>query len=120
MPKFVLMLPHAPDRYTNIPEAEFMELMTDYIGWVEEMSAKGKYLSGEKLNADAGKIVTNKSGSIEVHDGPFAEVAEILGGYMVISAADYDEAVEIARSHPHMKHNETIIIRQTDPAADDE
>ena len=120
MPKFVLMLPHARDRYTNIPEAEFMDLMTDYIGWVEEMSAQGKYLSGEKLNADAGKIVTNTSGSIEVHDGPFAEVAEILGGYMVISAADYDEAVEIAQSHPHMKHNETIIIRQTDPAADDE
>lgn len=119
MPKFVLMLPHKPNRYSDIPEAEFMDLMKDYVGWVEEMSAKGKYVSGEKLNADAGKIVTNKSGAIEVHDGPFAEVAEILGGYMVINAADYDEAVEIARAHPHMTHNETIIIRQTDPAADD-
>lgn len=119
MAKFVLMLPHAPNRYSNIGEAEFMDLMKDYIGWVEEMSAAGKYASGEKLLAEGGKIVTNTSGSIEVHDGPFAEVAEILGGYMVINAEDYDEAVEIARSHPHMKYNETIIIRQTDPAADD-
>jgi len=119
MPKFVLMLPHARDRYENIPEAEFMDLMKDYIGWVEEMSAKGKYVGGEKLNADAGKIVTNTSGAIEVHDGPFAEIAEILGGYMVIQADDYDEAVEIARGHPHMKHNETIVIRRTDPTADD-
>ena len=39
MAKFVLMLPHAPDRYTNLGEAEFMDLMKDYIGWVEEMSA---------------------------------------------------------------------------------
>ena len=53
------------------------------------------------------------------HDGPFADAAEILGGYMVIYAADYDEAVEIARSHPHMKHNETILIRQTDASADE-
>jgi hypothetical protein len=68
---------------------------------------------------EGGKIVTNTSGKIEVHDGPFAEVAEILGGYMVINAEDYDEAVEIARSHPHMKHNETIIIRQTDASADE-
>ena len=42
MAKFVLMLPHAPDRYTNLGEAEFMDLMKDYIGWVEEMSAKGQ------------------------------------------------------------------------------
>lgn len=119
MAKFVLMLPHARDRYTTLGEADFMELMKDYIGWVEEMSAQGKYVSGEKLLEDGGKVVTNKSGSIEVHDGPFAEVAEILGGYMVINAADYDEAVEIARSHPHMKHNQTILVRQTDPTADD-
>ena len=119
MAKFVLMLPHAPDRYDNIGESELMDLMKDYIGWVEEMAANGKYLSGEKLLADGGKVVTNTSGSIEVHDGPFAEVAEILGGYMVIDAEDYDEAVKIARSHPHMKHNQTIMIRQTDPSADD-
>ena len=119
MAKFVLMLPHAPDRYTNLGETEFMDLMTDYIGWVEEMAAKGKYVSGEKLLDEGGKIVTKTSGSIEVHDGPFAEAAEILGGYMVINAKNYDEAVEIARSHPHMEHNQTIIIRQTDPSADD-
>ena len=119
MAKFVLMLPHAPIRYTNLGEAEFMDLMKDYIGWVEEMSAKGKFEGGEKLLDEGGKIVTYKSGSVEVHDGPFAEVAEILGGYMVINAADYDEAVEIARSHPHMKHNETILIRQTDASADE-
>ncbi len=118
MAKFVLMLPHAPDRYTKLGEAEFMDVMKDYIGWVEEMSAKGKFLGGEKLMDDGGKIVTNASGSIEVHDAPFAEVAEILGGYMVVEAADYDEAVEIARSHPHMRHNETILVRQTDASAD--
>ena len=83
------------------------------------MSAKGKFVGGEKLMDESRKIATNTSGSIEVHDGPFAEVAEILGGYMVINAEDYDEAVKTAKSHPHMKHNETIIIRQTDPSAVD-
>lgn len=83
MAKFVLMLPHAPDRYTNLGEAEFMDLMKDYIGWVEDMSAKGKFAGGENLRDEGGKIVTKASGKIEVHDGPFSEVAEILGGYMV-------------------------------------
>lgn len=120
MAKFVFMLPHAADRYENLSEAEFMTVMADYVGWVEDMVAKGKYVGGEKLLADPGKIVTNKGGTIDIHDGPFAETAEILGGFMVIQAEDYDEAVEVARSHPHMKHNQTLIVRQTDPAADDE
>lgn len=119
MAKFVFMLPHKADRYENVPEAEMMELMTDYIGWVQAMAAAGKYTGGEKLLSEAGRVVTNKSGSIDVHDGAFAETGEILGGFMVINAADYDEAVEIAKAHPHLKHNDTIIIRQTDPDADD-
>ena len=117
MAQFVLMLPHAPDRYQNLAEADFMEIMKDYIGWVEDMTAKDKFRGGEKLMDEGGKIVSRKSGSVEVHDGAFAEIAEILGGFMVIEAVDYDEAVEIARGHPHLKHNETIIIRQIDPDA---
>jgi hypothetical protein len=33
-------------------------------------------------------------------DGPFVEVKELLGGYMIISAADLDEAIRVARDCP--------------------
>lgn len=33
-------------------------------------------------------------------DGPFVEVKELVGGYMVVSAADLDEAIQIARACP--------------------
>jgi len=33
-------------------------------------------------------------------DGPFVEVKELVGGYMIVSAATLDEAVEIARACP--------------------
>jgi hypothetical protein len=33
-------------------------------------------------------------------DGPFVEVKELVGGYMVVAAADLDEAIEIARRCP--------------------
>ena len=118
MAQFVFMLPHAPDRYTDISESEFVDLMKDYLGWVEDMTAQGKFKGGEKLLDEAGKIVTSTDGVTEVHEGPFSEVAEILGGFMILEAADYDEAIEIARGHPHLKHNQKIIIRQTDPDAD--
>jgi hypothetical protein len=33
-------------------------------------------------------------------DGPFVEMKELVGGYMVVSAADLDEAIQVARECP--------------------
>src|SRR5262245_17307645 len=33
-------------------------------------------------------------------DGPFVEVKELVGGYMIVSAADLDEAIQVARECP--------------------
>lgn len=43
-------------------------------------------------------------GRVEMHataaDGPFVEVKELVGGYMVVSASSLDEALGIARECP--------------------
>jgi hypothetical protein len=33
-------------------------------------------------------------------DGPFVEVKELIGGYMIVSAASLEEAIQIARECP--------------------
>lgn len=33
-------------------------------------------------------------------DGPLVEVKELVGGYMIVSAASFDEAIQIARGCP--------------------
>ncbi|HJU68223.1 MAG TPA: YciI family protein [Gemmatimonadaceae bacterium] len=35
-----------------------------------------------------------------VTDGPFAEAKEIVGGYMLVSADSFEEALEVARESP--------------------
>ncbi|MGQ0715255.1 MAG: sigma-70 family RNA polymerase sigma factor [Gemmatimonadaceae bacterium] len=44
----------------------------------------------------------------------YAEAAEVIGGYFAIEAADYDEAVAIARSCPHIKYSGRIEVREVD------
>ncbi|MCS3796418.1 YciI family protein [Niastella sp. OAS944] len=39
-----------------------------------------------------------------VSDGPFMEVKEMIGGYVIISASDINEATEIARTCPLLDH----------------
>ena len=46
-----------------------------------------------------------------VSDGPLAETREVVGGYAVIEAGSYDEAVELCRDHPAAEHGR-IVIRQ--------
>ena len=50
---------------------------------------------GGKLKA-GGKVVTVS----EVTDGPFAETKEVVGGFMVIAAENYEQAVAVARECP--------------------
>jgi hypothetical protein len=49
---------------------------------------------GGKLGA--GKLVTAEA----VPDGPFVEVKELVGGYMIVSAENLDEAANVARECP--------------------
>ncbi|MEL6364036.1 MAG: YciI family protein [Pseudomonadota bacterium] len=111
MAQFALLLPHAPDRYSSATEDEMMAIIKDYVAWTEKLTAEGVYKGGHKLN-EAGRTVT--AGGAEVHDGPFTEAAEILGGIMVVEARDLDHAVAIAKTNPHLKHNARIEVRPID------
>lgn len=50
---------------------------------------------GDKLKPD-GRIVTSSA----VVDGPFVEMKELIGGYMILAADDYEGAVAVARACP--------------------
>jgi len=45
-------------------------------------------------------VVRTTSGNQTVHDSPFAEAREQLGGYYKVEVADLDEAIEIAKRIP--------------------
>ncbi len=49
---------------------------------------------GGKLGG--GKVVTTGGAT----DGPFVEAKEVIGGYMIVEAANMEEALEVARQSP--------------------
>jgi hypothetical protein len=44
----------------------------------------------------AGRVATTQPPP----DGPFVEIKELVGGYMIVSAATLEEAIEVARGCP--------------------
>jgi hypothetical protein len=77
------------------PSPEQMQQMfAAYNAWKEKF--KEEILDmGDKLNSE-GRLVTASG----VADGPFVEAKEVVGGYMIVSAENFDGAVEVVRACP--------------------
>ena len=82
--------------------------MNKWMAWVEKLNKEGKYVSGEPL-LPGGKLV---SGPSSVTDGPYTEGKEVVGGYFVLNAASFDEAVAECNNYPDFDYGGRIQVRQ--------
>ena len=68
---------------------------------IEDLVASGREWSGNRLKgADTATTLRYTSGKAVLHDGPFAETHEELGGFYIIDVASLDEALEWAKQIP--------------------
>jgi hypothetical protein len=96
-----------------LPPADLQAAIAEYVAWGENLHA-GSSIDGARLSSiwdDPGRVLAGRGEDFVASDGPFAETHEVVGGYGIIEAASYDEAVDFCRAHPHLKHGR-IIIRQ--------
>jgi hypothetical protein len=114
MPDFLLLLNRPAGAPPALSPAQIAAVTKDYVGWTERMRAEGRVKAGEKLTSDAGRVMRSNGQRVLVTDGPFAESKELLGGFYVIAARDYDEAYRVAESCPHLKYGGSIELRQID------
>ena len=107
MPQFLLLLYHDPAGWQDMSAEARQAETAKYMAWAQRPFARG----AQRLIDESGKVMRSSGGRPQVMDGPYSETKEILGGFFVIEAADYAEAVERTRDHPHLGHG-TIEIRQ--------
>lgn len=109
-PKYALFL--FEDASYQVPaEGQLMNRVREYGGWAREIAGSGRYVTGEKL-ADDGRFCRLEQGTLTAA-GPQADAKRgVLAGYFVIGASSLDEAMEVAKSCPHLKYGGTVEIRQ--------
>jgi hypothetical protein len=81
------------------------EQMTQTIGayraFTEALVAAGALVSADRLQPTANATTVRASnGAMQLHDGPFAETKEQLGGYYLVEAPDLDAALGWAKKCP--------------------
>ena len=82
--------------------AQMEEMYAKFNAWKEKFEDKITDLGG-KLGD--GKVVTSGGAT----DGPFMEVKEVVGGYMIVTADNIDEAVEVAQQSPGVWSPESSV-----------
>ncbi len=83
--------------------------MESWKQWMGKLAQDGKLSGGQPLT-EGGKIMTNKGAKIT--DGPFAESKEVVSGYLLIKAADYNEATKLSKDCPIFELDGIIEVRE--------
>jgi hypothetical protein len=115
MAKFMLILHQKPGSWQQMSPEELQRKVEKYQGWVAKFRSSGRYVSGEKLGDEGGKLLSLQNGRPTLMDGPYAEAKEVVAGYFLFRAANYEEAMELIRDCPFLDDGR-IALRQTDPA----
>jgi hypothetical protein len=78
---------------------KLQQVVGRHIEFTKELGAKRVGGSGLKATSSATTVRTTR-GKQSIHDGPFAETREQLGGFYLVEAPDLDAAIEIAKKVP--------------------
>lgn len=94
MPKYLCLQRSLPGGASDKPSpAEMQAMYAKFNDWRVKFQANLTDMGGR---LGAGRLVT----ADPAPDGPFVEVKELVGGYMIVSAANVEEASQVARECP--------------------
>lgn len=107
MPQYLLLLYDNRPAFQTLSPEEMQKATEKYMAWAKLPFNK----DGRRLGQDSGKVLRPHAGKTKVSDGPFSETKEALGGFYLIEAANYDEAVERALTNPHLEYGGSMEVR---------
>jgi hypothetical protein len=96
MPKYLCLqraLPGGDQEGDKPSPTEMQAIYAKFTEWRQKFQDNLVDLGGR---LGTGRLVTAE----RVPDGPLIEIKELVGGYMIVSAASLEEAIEIARGCP--------------------
>lgn len=108
MKSFALLFRQPSYDYSDMSEEEYNTLTQKWHGWVRSITANDKLEpTGARLATD-GKVL--KAGGV-VTDGPFVELREILGSFIIVKAESLEEATTLAHGCPALDMGGSVEIR---------
>ncbi len=99
MEEFALIMRHEDGMKVASPEQiqQWMKLTMDWIGGI---AGQNKFVSGTGLPFDEARVIKMANAKPIVTNGPFGDIKETIGGFIIVRAENVEEAVEFAKGCP--------------------
>ncbi len=108
MKDFMMLFHSEPNPDFNPTPEQIQEEVKAWQDWMGAVAAKGKLKNpGEALGFE-GKTM-HADGTIT--DGPYAEVKEFVGGFMIVSSESIEDAIKLAEGCPALQNGGKVEVR---------
>ena len=108
MKEFALLFRAPGVNNNNVSSEEMKAIEKKWMDWAGGIAAQGKLVSNGQRLSQEGKVL--KPGGV-ITDGPFVEIRERLGGFIVVRANDIDEATTLGHGCPALEYGGNVEIR---------
>ncbi len=98
MAQYMLSVWHDEDYELDFSGEDAQRMVAQVGAFNEELTSSGSWVFGGGLMpVSSATVITVTGGDVSMTDGPYAESKEIMGGFWIIEAPDFDAALEWGR-----------------------
>ena len=109
MKEYILIFRHEDGNKVASPE-QIQAWMKQTMDWMGGIAAQNKLVQGNGLPFEDSRVVRHNN---VVTNGPFGEIKETIGGYIIVRAESVDEAVAFAKGCPVLQGDgNTVEVRR--------
>ena len=109
MDEYILIFRHEDGTKIASPE-QIQVWMKQTMDWIGGIAAQNKFVDGSGLPFDGAQVVHHNK---TVTNGPFGDIKETLGGFIIVRADSPKEAAEFAKGSPVLQgEGNTVEIRK--------
>jgi hypothetical protein len=99
--KYLCLAYESEQKLNALSRAEWDALREETLAYVEALRRSGQLVTTNALqSARTATTLRVRNGQLLTTDGPFAETKEQIGGFFLIEARDFNEAMQIAAQWP--------------------
>lgn len=109
MKKFMLIFIGKGYEEMNLSPEEMQAQMGKWFAWQKKMEESGVVESGHALNDSIKRI---SGADRTVSDRAATEVKELIGGYYIVKAENYEGAIAIAQDYPDYDYGGIVEVRE--------
>ena len=96
----------------NMAPEEMQGMMKKWMDWIGGIAAQNKLANSGNRLGNAGQVLRPNG---VITDGPYTEIKELIGGYIVVKGETYEEAVELAKGCPILFVGGNVEVRDIVP-----